>query len=147
FPAMTVLENLQLGRYQARGDRTPVEVDEILETFPLLARLTNRSGGVLSGGEQQLLSIARTMIGRPSLLLLDEPSEGLAPVIVEQLPTAIVDLRKNFGVSVLLVEQNAPFALSLATDCTILENGRVVFSGSAEGLRGREDLVGQYMGL
>lgn len=147
FPDMTVLENLEMGRFLARGGREPVGMEEIFETFPLLKGLSKRSGGVLSGGEQQLLAIARTMVGRPRLLLLDEPSEGLAPVIVDEVRAALELLCDAFDVSILLVEQNFHFAQSLASSCVILDNGRAVFSGSTDELRGKDELIGRYLGV
>jgi branched-chain amino acid transport system ATP-binding protein len=147
FPDMTVLENLELGTHLAHGDRPAVQVAEMLETFPLLKPLLRRMGGVLSGGEQQLLTIARTMMGRPHILLLDEPSEGLAPVIVSELRVALEQMRAAFDVSILLVEQNLKFTLALASMFVVIENGRIVFSGSRDELTVNHELVKKYLSV
>ncbi|MDA8275458.1 MAG: ABC transporter ATP-binding protein [Actinomycetota bacterium] len=131
FTRLTVRENLRLATKAATPERPPVPVDRIVELFPLLGDLIGRAGYALSGGEQQLLAIARAMVGNPSLLLLDEPSEGLAPRIVEQVGDAIERLQSEFSLTVVLAEQNSRFAVDLADAVCVIDGGRVVFDGSA----------------
>ncbi|MCL4146539.1 UNVERIFIED_CONTAM: hypothetical protein GTU68_028577 [Idotea baltica] len=122
-----------LGDYAIRQrDVDPWTTEEIFTLFPLLERLEDRRGGQLSGGEQQLLAIARALVARPRIMLLDEPSEGLAPVIVNSLVDAIVDLRKTTGMTMLLAEQNVPFAMRLASHIYVLEQGRMVWNGTKD---------------
>jgi ABC-type branched-subunit amino acid transport system ATPase component len=128
FPNLTVAENLELARF-ALDDRAPVGVEELVEAFPLLGSLLKRKGGQLSGGEQQVVAVARALSARPRILLLDEPTEGLAPLVVEQLAQSIAALPREFGVSVLLAEQNLEFVLGLSTRVYVLEMGRVVHHG------------------
>ena len=119
----------------------------LIATFPLLEPLLQRHGGVLSGGEQQLLAVARSLVGNPRLMLLDEPSEGLAPKIVAQLAEAVRMVHERFGVTVLLAEQNTPFALSLADSIAIIDTGRVVFTGSAADLAADPEILERYLGV
>ncbi len=147
YARMTVLENLQLGRGLAHRDRPELGLSTILDTFPLLRPLLTRRGGVLSGGEQQLLAIARSLIGNPRLMLLDEPSEGLAPKIVAELRDAIRTLRDTFGCTVLLAEQNTRFALSLADRAAIVETGRIVWNGTVEELGAAPDVLERTLGV
>lgn len=147
FQAMTVRENLLLGRGIASADRPPLELEAVLEAFPPLRYLLDRRGGVLSGGEQQLLAVARTLIGNPRLMLLDEPSEGLAPVILIGLRDAIRMVHERFAVTVLLAEQNATFALTLAQSVVLIDSGHVVHQGPADELRSRHDLMSRYLGV
>lgn len=147
YARMTVLENLQLGRGLAHRDRPELGLSTILDTFPLLRPLLARRGGVLSGGEQQLLAIARSLIGNPRLMLLDEPSEGLAPKIVAELRDAIRTLRDTFGCTVLLAEQNTRFALSLADRAAIVETGRIVWNGTVEELGTAPDVLERTLGV
>lgn len=147
FGRMTVRENLLLGRHLARGEREPLPLTEILDTFPMLVPLLDRLGGVLSGGEQQLLAVARALVGRPELMLLDEPSEGLAPLTLRQVRTAIQSAHDAFGATVLLAEQNATFALSLAQRVAVIDTGRIVFTGATEELRARPELMSRYLGV
>lgn len=129
FPTLTVLENLELGRSSAKASGG-VSTNELVAAFPLLQKLLTRKGNQLSGGEQQVVAVARALAGRPQVLLLDEPTEGLAPVVVEQLTESIRDLPANLGVAVLLAEQNLKFVLELTTRVYVLETGRVVHSGT-----------------
>lgn len=147
YARMTVLENLQLGRGLAHRDRPELGLPTILDTFPLLRPLLARRGGVLSGGEQQLLAIARSLIGNPRLMLLDEPSEGLAPKIVAELRDAIRTLRDTFGCTVLLAEQNTRFALSLADRAAIVETGRIVWNGTVDELATAPDVLERALGV
>jgi branched-chain amino acid transport system ATP-binding protein len=128
FTDLTVLENLEVGRQPARGERKAWTPEELFVLFPNLAAMRNRLGGQMSGGEQQMLSIARTLMGNPSLVLLDEPSEGLSPLIVQQMATAVRALKAQ-GVSILLAEQNQRFAEGVADRAVILQTGRIVWSG------------------
>ncbi|HVA36407.1 MAG TPA: ABC transporter ATP-binding protein [Candidatus Dormibacteraeota bacterium] len=131
YAELTVRENLLLGRHAApRGGALTIE--RILSLFPMLEPLLQRGGRELSGGEQQLVAVARALVARPRLLILDEPTEGLAPVIVEQVGEAIRLLRAEFGTTVLLIEQNAAFALDLADHVAVIDQGRIAFSGTRD---------------
>lgn len=147
YSGMTVLENLELGRGLARRDRPDLGIDAVLGVFPLLRPLLARRGGVLSGGEQQLLAVARSLVGNPRLMLLDEPSEGLAPKTVAELRDVIRMVHDRFGCTILLAEQNTRFALSLAHHVVLIDNGRIVFSGAATDLRERPDLMELHLGV
>ena len=129
FTGLTVAENLDVGRQPPRDGRPAWTSERLFALFPNLAAMRDRPGGRMSGGEQQMLTIARTLMGNPSLLLLDEPSEGLAPVIVEQMASAILALKAE-GVTVLLAEQNLHFAARVADRAAVIETGRIVWSGS-----------------
>ena len=124
FTALTVEENLEVGRQPARDGLTEWTPERLFELFPNLAEMRNRAGGHMSGGEQQMLTIARTLMGNPRLVLLDEPSEGLAPVIVDQMAEAIAALKRE-GLAVLLSEQNVNFATRTADRAYIVETGRI----------------------
>lgn len=144
YPDLTVLENLVLGA-QAGKRRGTVPIPEIFKLFPILEPLQNRKGGLLSGGEQQVLTVARALVGRPSLLLLDEPTEGLAPVIVDQLGDIIADLRSRTGVVLLLAEQNVRFSLRHSEYIYIIEEGQIVFEGTRERFQADESIQHQYL--
>lgn len=147
YPDLTVRENLDLGRHSAAGRRV-LSVNEVLDSFPTLGPLLDRKGGaVLSGGEQQLLSVARALVGNPDLLLLDEPSEGLAPVIVQAVGDAIRRLKVNHGVSILLAEQNAHFAIALAENVAVIDEGRIVFAGTTDEFRAAKDVQSRYLAV
>ncbi len=147
FAELTVDENLQTGAYTVR-DRTAVReaYDRVVELFPILGERRRSTAGYLSGGEQQMLAIARALMASPKLLLLDEPSLGLAPLVVEQIQGVIADIHSQ-GTSVLLVEQNATMALSIARHGYVLENGRVVKDGLASDLLADEDIREFYLGI
>jgi len=131
FPQLTVLENLELGGYMLRDRRLAAErIDSALELFPRLAERRNQLAGTLSGGEQQMLAISRALMADPELILMDEPSMGLAPVLVDRVMDAISDINRR-GMTVLLVEQNARAALGVADRVYILRSGRVVAQGPA----------------
>ncbi|MBC9178475.1 ABC transporter ATP-binding protein [Pseudoroseomonas ludipueritiae] len=146
FADLTVMENLEVGRQKPRAGLRPWTEARLFELFPNLGRMRDRPGGRMSGGEQQMLTIARTLMGNPRLVLLDEPSEGLAPVIVEQMAQAIQALKQE-GLTVLLAEQNLHFASGVADCATVVEKGRVVWSGSMAELRANEAVRGQYLAL
>lgn len=144
FGPMTVLENLQLGAYTRKA--VPKEdFDYVFELFPRVAERRNQLAGTLSGGEQQMVAVARALMSRPRLLLMDEPSMGLSPKLVEQSFEMIGDLHRN-GVSMLVVEQNANMALSVADRGYVLQTGRVVLSGPADQLAGDDELRRAYLG-
>ncbi|MDE2197651.1 MAG: ABC transporter ATP-binding protein [Rhodospirillales bacterium] len=146
FTGLTVLENLETGRQPARDGRPAWTPDRLFALFPNLAELRHRPGGQMSGGEQQMLTIARTMMGNPRLILLDEPSEGLAPLIVEQMAHAILALKAE-GVTILLAEQNLHFAARIADHAAVIETGRVVWSGGMAELAGAEALRARYLAV
>jgi branched-chain amino acid transport system ATP-binding protein len=133
FADLTVWENLDVARRTARGNGG-FTLERVFDLFPKLGELTSRQGGHLSGGEQQMLTIARTLMGNPELLLLDEPSEGLAPIVVDHLREQIARLKRE-GLTILLAEQNTEFSLALADRVYVLEKGSVRFSGPAARLR------------
>ena len=145
FTDLTVLENLEVGRRPARG-RAAWTAARLFALFPNLAELRHRAGGRMSGGEQQMLTIARTLMGNPDVVLLDEPSEGLAPVIVEQMARAIGALRDE-GVTVLLAEQNFHFAAGIATHAAVIEKGRIVWSGLMRALQGDDGLRAAFLAV
>lgn len=146
FATLTVAENLQLGT-TSRSDRSGVEADleRILGLFPVLRTYYRRSAASLSGGEQQQLAIARALLSAPRLLLLDEPSLGLAPLMLDLVFETLAELRES-GVTILLVEQNAARALELADRSYVLRTGRIVSSGSSEQLSSTEDVAAAYLG-
>lgn len=134
FTELTVMENLEVGRLPPRDGRPPWTPERLFALFPNLAAMRNRPGGRMSGGEQQMLAIARTLMGNPRLILLDEPSEGLAPVIVEHMVHAIRAMRDS-GVTILLAEQNLHFALAVADQAAIIEKGRITWHGPISALQ------------
>ncbi len=147
FTSMTVEENLQLGAMTRRmGDGVASDVDRIFGFFPRLKERSGQQAGTLSGGEQQMLAIGRALMLRPKLMLLDEPSFGLAPLIVEELFAILADIRQNMGVSMLLVEQNASLALELADQAYLLETGTIALSGTAAEIRDDESVRASYLG-
>jgi len=147
FPDLTVLENLRLGGYVRRSDQAGLAEDRerIFELFPRLKERGDQPGGTLSGGEQQMLVIARAMMSRPRLLLLDEPSLGLAPTIVDQIFEMIVELKRS-GLTILLVEQNASKALEVADRAYVMRLGRVAAEGTAADIAAASDLKAIYLG-
>ena len=144
FADLTVWENLDVATRRTLGGGFTVE--RVYELFPKLAELRDRQGGFLSGGEQQMLTIARTLMGNPELLLLDEPSEGLAPLVVEHLGEQIGRLKRE-GLTILLAEQNVDFSLDLADRVYVLEKGAVRYEGSAQAFRADESIRHQYLAL
>jgi branched-chain amino acid transport system ATP-binding protein len=146
FPRMTVAENLKLGAF-TRKDSAAIQADEerILQLFPRLAERLNQRAGTMSGGEQQMLAVARALMGSPKLILLDEPSMGLAPVLVDLIFDTIETIRAQ-GTTVLLVEQNALAALRVADYAYVIESGRLRLSGPARELASDEQIVHAYLG-
>jgi branched-chain amino acid transport system ATP-binding protein len=146
FTELTVEENLEVGRRPANPDAPLWTSEKLFALFPNLASMRDRAGSQMSGGEQQMLTIARTLMGNPSLVLLDEPSEGLAPVIVEQMAKTILDLKQQ-GLTVLLSEQNLHFARTVADRALIIEKGRIRFAGMMAELMANEGVRAQYLSL
>jgi branched-chain amino acid transport system ATP-binding protein len=145
FPRMTVYENLLMGTLLAREDTFENDLATVFELFPVLSQRRNQRGGTLSGGEQQMLAIARALMGRPKLLLLDEPSLGLAPIITQQIFKVIRKLNRERGLTVFLVEQNAYHALKLAHRGYVMVNGQITLSGPAADLLKREEIKAAYL--
>ncbi|HTR86803.1 MAG TPA: ABC transporter ATP-binding protein [Reyranella sp.] len=145
FPRMSVFENLQMGATIAEPAHFQQDLDRVFAMFPRLAERRNQRGGTLSGGEQQMLAIGRALMSRPRLLLLDEPSLGLAPLIVRQIFESIGRIAREEGVTVFLVEQNAFHALRLADRGYVLVNGRVRLSGSGKELLANEEVRSAYL--
>jgi branched-chain amino acid transport system ATP-binding protein len=147
FPRMTVLENLQMGAYQ-RKDKDGIlkDLQRVYELFPRLKEREQQKGGTLSGGEQQMLAIGRAMMARPKVLMLDEPSMGLAPILVEQIFDIITEINAQ-GTTILLVEQNAMMALSVAKRGYVLETGHIVLEGTAEELKNNQQVQDTYLGV
>jgi branched-chain amino acid transport system ATP-binding protein len=146
FTDLTVAENLEVGRQPARPNAPNWTPAKLFELFPNLGEMQDRLGARMSGGEQQMLTIARTLMGNPTCILLDEPSEGLAPLIVDQMTAAIRAL-KNEGLSVLLSEQNLHFATEVSDRAYIIEKGRIRFSGSMAELGANEEVRAQYLAV
>jgi branched-chain amino acid transport system ATP-binding protein len=146
FTDLTVLENLEVGRQPPRDSRPPWTEQRLFALFPNLGRMRTRMGGRMSGGEQQMLTIARTLMGNPRLLLLDEPSEGLAPVIVEQMANAILALKQD-GVTVLLAEQNLHFAARVADRAAVIEKGRITWTGTMAALQADATARAAYLAV
>lgn len=144
FPELSVWENLDIARRAGAGGKTAWREEQVFALFPDLAEIRDRRGGVLSGGQQQMLTIARTLMGNPELLLLDEPSEGLAPLIVELLQQRVAEL-KSTGLSIVLAEQNLQFVMALADRVYILEKGEVRFTGTPADLRADKRIVHRYL--
>ena len=145
FPRMTVLENLQMGALFNKTGSFEQDLERVFALFPILKRRQGQRGGTLSGGEQQMLAIARALMSRPRLLLLDEPSLGLAPLIVKQIFQVIRELNRSEGLTVFLVEQNAYHALRLAHYGYVMVNGRITMSGSGGELLAREEVRAAYL--
>jgi len=145
--ALTVEENLRLGAYTRRDRDVPADMDRWFEVFPRLAERRRQTAGSMSGGEQQMLAIARALMMRPKLVLLDEPSLGLAPIITQELFRTLAALNREQGISMLLVEQNAGLALGIAHRGYVLETGSIVVSGPAAELSGNDDVRRAYLGI
>ncbi len=147
FANLTVIENLEMGAYLRRDkEEIKKDLDKVFTSFPRLKERKEQLGGTLSGGEQQMLAIARALMSKPKLLLLDEPSMGLSPLLVKEIFNIILDINNKEGVTVLLVEQNAKMALSISDHAYALENGKIVTSGSGKELLNSEDIKKAYLG-
>lgn len=146
FTDLTVLENLRVGRQEARDGVPPWTLERIVALFPNLGEVADRRGGEISGGEQQMLAIARTLMGNPTTILLDEPTEGLAPVIVEQVAAALRELKRD-GVAVLLSEQNLRFAEAVADRAYVIESGQLRYAGAMTDFARDEAARVQYLGI
>jgi len=145
FPDLTVRENLELGRKRGIPEsKLAWTVEQIYELFPILAPLDARLGGYLSGGEQQMLTIGRTLMGNPALLLLDEPVEGVAPVVVQELTRRIRQL-KSMGLTILFAEQNMQFATQISDRAYVIEKGRIRFEGTMQALAANEEVKSRYL--
>ena len=148
FPFMTVLENLELGAFNASArPNLKASLDDVLAHFPILAERRQQLAGSLSGGERQMCAIARAMMSQPKLLMLDEPSLGLSPLMVERVFELILSLAREKNIAVLLVEQNVGDALGMANRGYIIEHGRVIKSGSGDALLADQDVQRAYLGL
>jgi branched-chain amino acid transport system ATP-binding protein len=146
FTDLTVEENLEVGRQPPRSGAPQWTREKLFTLFPNLAEMRGRMGGRMSGGEQQMLTIARTLMGNPSLVLLDEPSEGLSPKIVEQMVDAILTMKKE-GVSIIVSEQNLHFANLISDRAYIIERGRICFSGTMSELEARPDIRDAHLAV
>jgi branched-chain amino acid transport system ATP-binding protein len=144
---LTVDENLRLGAYTRRDGEVASDLERWYEVFPRLDRRRDQLAGSMSGGEQQMLAIARGLMTRPKLVLLDEPSLGLAPIVTQELFETLGSLNREMGISMLVVEQNAGLALGIAQRAYVLETGSIVVSGSAAELAGNDDVRRAYLGI
>lgn len=148
FPKLTVEENLQIGAYsrKVKKDQINSEIKEIYEIFPRLEERKKQYAGTLSGGEQQMLAIGRGLMAKPKLLLLDEPSMGVAPIVVKEIFQVIKKINIQLGTTIFLVEQNAKMALSIADRGYVLETGRIILQGTTEELKQSEEVKRAYLG-
>jgi branched-chain amino acid transport system ATP-binding protein len=147
FPGLTVSENLMVGAY-TRHDKNEIKesLDEVFLLFPRLKERQHQTGGSLSGGEQQMLAISRALLARPKLLLLDEPSLGLAPIVIDELFDKIVEINRERGITIVMVEQNAYVALDVANRAYVMASGEIVMEGAGKELLEKEDIIGKYLG-
>jgi branched-chain amino acid transport system ATP-binding protein len=145
FPRMTVRENLELGAYRRRGEDITADFDRVYELFPRLHERERQKAGTMSGGEQQMLAIGRALMARPRLLMLDEPSMGIAPVLIERIYETIGEINRS-GVAILLVEQNANYALDASERGYVLETGRVTLAADSRSLRDDPEVQRAYLG-
>ncbi len=145
YPRMTVLENLQMGTAQADPANFEVDLKRMEALFPILEERRNQRAGTLSGGEQQMLAIARALMSRPKLLLLDEPSLGLAPLYIKKIFQIIRELNRDYGMTILLVEQNANHALKVAHRAYVLQHGEIVLSGTGQELLTSPEVRAAYL--
>ena len=146
FPEHSVEDNMLIGAKKGPGGEDYWNLDRIYEVFPLLVPLKGRMAGRLSGGEQQMLTIARTLMGNPTALLLDEPSEGLAPVIVQRIGSLLRQLR-DLGTTVLIAEQNLHFCLGIASHATVIDKGQIVYSDTIQALKANDAIKSRYLAL
>jgi branched-chain amino acid transport system ATP-binding protein len=145
FPRMTVRENLDLGAYRRRGSDVSSDMERVYELFPRLRERESQKAGTMSGGEQQMLAIGRALMARPRLLMLDEPSMGIAPILVQRIYETIAEINRS-GVAILLVEQNANYALDVSRRGYVLETGRVVLANDSVKLRDDPEVQRAYLG-
>ena len=145
FQRMSVRENLDLGAFLRRDDRVSDDMDRVFDLFPRLKERENQKAGTMSGGEQQMLAIGRALMADPKLLLLDEPSMGLAPILVERIYETIAEINKQ-GTTILLVEQNANFALDVSTRAYVLETGHIALTDDSDKLRENPEVQAAYLG-
>ncbi|MBN6889092.1 branched-chain amino acid transport system ATP-binding protein [Cytobacillus horneckiae] len=146
FANMTVEENLELGAFVRKDKEIQKDIQKVYDLFPRLYERRKQLSGTLSGGEQQMLAMGRAIMARPKLLLLDEPSMGLAPIMVKTIFSIIEEINKTNGTTILLVEQNAHMALSVAKRGYVIETGRVVLTGSAQDLQSSDEIKSAYLG-
>jgi branched-chain amino acid transport system ATP-binding protein len=146
FPDLTVWENLDVARKPGTDGKTPWTVERVYQIFPRLGERAKQWGGTLSGGEQQMLTIARTLMGNPELVLLDEPSEGLAPLIVDAIGELVLQLKQE-GVTILLAEQNLHFSLAVSDRAYVIDDGRIQFSGTTGELAARPEIIQKYLAV
>ncbi|MBU8876874.1 ABC transporter ATP-binding protein [Reyranella sp. MMS21-HV4-11] len=146
FPEHSVDDNLRIAIKPGIGGRIDWTLEKIYDVFPILASMRGRMGGRLSGGEQQMLTIARTLMGNPDVVLLDEPSEGLAPIIVEKIGELIQRLR-DMGTTLIVAEQNMHFCLDIASHVAVIDKGHIVFRGSIDELRANDDVKKRYLAV
>ncbi len=148
FPLLTVKENLDMGAF-LRSDHQEIkkDIEYVFDLFPILAERKNQDGGTLSGGEQQMLAMSRALMARPKLMLLDEPSMGLAPLVIKQVFEIIKKINKESGTTIFLVEQNANQALHIADRGYVMENGKITIAGRADELLGNTEIQKAYLGI
>jgi len=147
FPELSVVDNLNVGAYVRKDKEISADIDKWFEIFPRLAERRTQVAGSLSGGEQQMLAVARAMMSRPKVLLLDEPSLGLAPLIIDDLFKQFAQINAELGTTMLVVEQNANLALGIASRGYVIEAGEIVLSGTAEELRNDDGVRAAYLGV
>lgn len=145
FPDMTVLENIKIGAYLRNDDLTP-DIENVYNLFPRLKERNWQLAGTLSGGEQQMLAVARALMSNPEIMMLDEPSLGLAPIVVQEIFSIIKKINKERGTTILLIEQNANMALKVADKAYVMETGRITLSGTGAELLVNEDIKAAYLG-
>jgi len=145
YPRMTVLENLQMGTAKADPANFDIDLKRMEALFPILADRRDQRAGTLSGGEQQMLAIARALMSRPKLLLLDEPSLGLAPLYIKKIFQIVLELKRDYGMTILLVEQNANHALKVADRAYVLQHGEIVLSGTGQELLASPEIRAAYL--
>jgi branched-chain amino acid transport system ATP-binding protein len=145
FPKLTVLDNLKMGAWTRKDREIQQDIDRVFELFPRLAERKNQLAGTMSGGEQQMLAIGRAMMARPRLLIMDEPSMGLSPILTERVFDTVVEINKQ-GTTIFMVEQNAYMALQIATRGYVLQTGRVILSGTAQELLSSDMVRRAYLG-